>query len=170
MIELMPSSRASLISTLLTVTVLGNPVTRSLPRISAYISSGSGHAEPRATLTSSAVVSPKATLYSFFTYWVIASSRTSPPTRADWFATRPPKEMTATSVVPPPMSTIMLPCGDWIGRPAPIAAAIGSSMMNAGFRAPAYSAASWTARCSTPVIPDGTHITIRGLAHRLPEI
>ena len=31
------------------------------------------------------------------------------------------------SVVPPPMSTIMLPVGSVIGRPAPIAAAIGSS-------------------------------------------
>ena len=43
--------------------------------------------------------------------------------------TMPPSEITATSVVPPPMSTIMLPAGSWIGSPAPIAAAIGSSMM-----------------------------------------
>ena len=35
--------------------------------------------------------------------------------------------MTATSVVPPPMSTTMWPPGSWIGSPAPIAAAIGSS-------------------------------------------
>jgi hypothetical protein len=47
-----------------------------------------------------------------------------------------------------------------------MAAAIGSSMMKAGFRAPADSAASWTARCSTPVMPEGTQITIRGLAKR----
>ena len=40
----------------------------------------------------------------------------------------PASEMTATSVVPPPMSTIMLPLGSVIGRPAPIAAAIGSSI------------------------------------------
>ena len=40
----------------------------------------------------------------------------------------PDSEMTATSVVPPPMSTIMLPPGSVIGIPAPIAAAIGSSM------------------------------------------
>ena len=40
----------------------------------------------------------------------------------------PESEMTATSVVPPPMSTIMLPPGSWMGRPAPIAAAIGSSI------------------------------------------
>ena len=40
----------------------------------------------------------------------------------------PASEMTATSVVPPPMSTIMLPDGSVTGRPTPIAAAIGSSI------------------------------------------
>src|SRR5438445_503749 len=35
--------------------------------------------------------------------------------------------MTATSVVPPPMSTIMLPLGSVIGRPAPMAAIIACS-------------------------------------------
>ena len=40
----------------------------------------------------------------------------------------PPSEMTATSLVPPPMSTIMLPVGSATGRPAPIAAAMGSSI------------------------------------------
>ena len=40
----------------------------------------------------------------------------------------PPSEMTATSVVPPPMSTMSEPDGSLTGRPAPIAAAIGSSM------------------------------------------
>jgi hypothetical protein len=39
-----------------------------------------------------------------------------------------PREITATSVVPPPMSTTMFPVGSLIGRPAPIAAAIGSSI------------------------------------------
>jgi hypothetical protein len=33
-------------------------------------------------------------------------------------------------------------------------------------RAPAYSAASCTARCSTPVMPEGTQITMRGLDQR----
>ena len=47
---------------------------------------------------------------------------------ADFEKTTPASEMTATSVVPPPMSTIMLPVGSVIGRPAPIAAAIGSSI------------------------------------------
>ena len=60
----------------------------------------------------------------------------------------------------------MLPAGSWIGRPAPMAAAIGSSITMTGFRAPAYSAASWTARRSTPVMPDGMQMTIRGFAHR----
>ena len=86
--------------------------------------------------------------------------------RTDWLVTMPPSEMTATSVVPPPMSTTMLPVGSCTGRPAPMAAAIGSSMMWAGLRAPAYSAASCTARCSTPVMPDGTQMTMRGLAKR----
>ena len=40
-------------------------------------------------------------------------------------------------------------------------------MIDTGLRAPAYSAASWTARCSTPVTPDGTQMTIRGLENRL---
>ena len=40
----------------------------------------------------------------------------------------PESEMTATSVVPPPMSTTMLPPGSVIGIPAPIAAAMGSSI------------------------------------------
>ncbi len=61
-------------------------------------------------------------------YWTIASSILSPPTRTDFEKTMPFSEITATSVVPPPMSTIMLPVGSVIGRPAPIAAAIGSSI------------------------------------------
>ena len=77
----------------------------------------------------------------------------------------PPSEMTATSVVPPPTSTIMFPVGSETGRPAPIAAAIGSSIRCAS-RAPAESVASSTARFSTPVTPDGTQTTTRGWAKR----
>ena len=73
----------------------------------------------------------------------------------------PESEMTATSVVPPPMSTIMFPPGSWMGRPAPIAAAMGSSIRYTS-RAPACMAESRTARFSTWVIPDGTPMTIRG--------
>ena len=50
--------------------------------------------------------------------------------------TMPPSEITATSVVPPPMSTTMFPVGSLIGSPAPMAAAIGSSMMSTGGRQP----------------------------------
>ncbi len=67
-------------------------------------------------------------LYLRFMCWTIASSILSPPTRMDLLTTMPASEITATSVVPPPMSTIMFPEGSVIGRPAPIAAAIGSSM------------------------------------------
>ena len=77
----------------------------------------------------------------------------------------PPSEMTATSVVPPPTSTIMFPVGSETGRPAPIAAAIGSSIRCAS-RAPADRVASSTARFSTPVTPDGTQTTTRGCAKR----
>ena len=96
---------------------------------------------------------------------MIASSISSPPTRSDCETTIPPSEMTATSVVPPPMSTIMFPVGSATGSPAPIAAAIGSSIRYA-LRAPAFSVASSTARFSTPVTPDGTHTTTRGCANR----
>jgi hypothetical protein len=41
----------------------------------------------------------------------------------------------ATSVVPPPMSTIIVPVASATGRPAPIAAAIGSSISDTGLRA-----------------------------------
>ena len=61
-------------------------------------------------------------------YATIASSILSPATRIDFETTMPASEMTATSVVPPPMSTIMLPDGSVTGSPAPIAAAIGSSI------------------------------------------
>ena len=69
--------------------------------------------------------------------------------------------MTATSVVPPPMSTMSEPDGSLTGRPAPIAAAIGSSIRRAQ-RAPALRAASRTARFSTSVTPDGIPSSIRG--------
>ncbi|MPN16181.1 hypothetical protein SDC9_163519 [bioreactor metagenome] len=70
--------------------------------------------------------------------------------------------MTAMSVVPPPISTIMLPRGSAMSMPAPIAAAIGSSIRNV-WRAPASSVASITERFSTSVTPLGTHTMTRGL-------
>ena len=59
---------------------------------------------------------------------MIASSSRSPPTRTDMLVTVPPRASTATSVVPPPMSTTIDPVASCTGSPAPIAAAIGSSM------------------------------------------
>jgi hypothetical protein len=75
----------------------------------------------------------------------------------------PNSEISATSVVPPPMSTTMLPVGSVTGRPAPIAAAIGSGTRKTR-RAPALSALSWIARCSTAVEPEGTQMITLGEA------
>ena len=75
----------------------------------------------------------------------------------------PPRQITATSVVPPPMSTMSEPEGSLTGSPAPIAAAIGSSIRPAQ-RAPALSAASRTARFSTSVTPLGMPRSMRGRA------
>ena len=63
------------------------------------------------------------------TWSTIALSRALPATRRLVEATMPPSASTATSVVPPPMSTTIEPDGWLTGRPAPIAAAIGSEMM-----------------------------------------
>ena len=113
--------------------------------------------------TSSAVRSPMSRLYFFLIYWMIELSSSSPPTRTDREATIPPREMTATSLVPPPMSTTMLPVASATGRPAPMAAAMGSSMMETCL-APALKAASRTARRSTSVTPEGMQMIIRGWA------
>src|SRR3979411_3008001 len=83
---------------------------------------------------SSAVRSPSASEYSFLQKLIRAWSISSPATRIDSLATIPPSEMTATSVVPPPMSTTMLPEGSVIGSPAPIPPALRSPM---GYNPPA---------------------------------
>ena len=70
---------------------------------------------------------------------MIDSSKSSPATRTLSQTLMSASEMIATSVVPPPMSTIMLAVGSVTGRPAPIAAAIGSSTRYTR-RAPARSA------------------------------
>ena len=161
------SSNAARTSSLVTTWVRGNPVTMSRPPTSAVSSSASGHAEPSWSFTSSAVFSPISRPNSFLNIATIASFNSSPATRAECAVTIPPIEITATSVVPPPISTMRFALGKCTGNPAPIAAAIGSSMMYTGRRAPANSAASCTARFSTPVISDGTQIIIRGLFHLL---
>jgi cell division ATPase FtsA len=73
--------------------------------------------------------------------------------------TTPPKDKTATSVVPPPISTIIEAVGSATGNPAPIAAATGSSIKKTRL-APAASAEPLIALLSTFVAPEGTHITI----------
>ena len=59
---------------------------------------------------------------------MIAVSKASPATRREQLVTIPPRDITAISVVPPPISTTILPVASSTGRPAPIAAAIGSSI------------------------------------------
>ena len=81
----------------------------------------------------------------------------------------PFKEMTAISVAPSPMSTIMVPWGTAMSTPAPMAAATGSSMRQT-FRTPAAVMASTTARFSTSVTLQGTLTTTRGMNTRLELI
>ena len=59
----------------------------------------------------------------------MASSKSSPAIFMDVLTTVPPREITAISEVPPPISTIIFPHGLAISIPAPIAAAIGSSII-----------------------------------------
>lgn len=159
------SSRAARMSRASSRSVWGMPPTFSRPRtvkvaLSSSGRSGTGHAEPMAILTSSAVRSPMSRECSLRTHSVIAASIRSPATRSDCEVTMPPSEMTATSEVPPPMSTTIEPRGSETGSPAPIAAAIGSSI-RCTVLAPARVEAWMMARRSTWVTPDGTQTTIR---------
>ena len=101
-------------------------------------------------------------MYCAHIFRLIASSNLSPADLIDVDKTTPPNDKTATSVVPPPISTTMDPVGSATGSPAPIAAATGSSIKNT-LLAPAASADSRIARLSTFVEPEGTQITICGL-------
>lgn len=80
----------------------------------------------------------------FFIYLTIASSNLSPPTFIDSLTTAPPRDITAISTVPPPISIIILPLGCDMSTPAPMAAAIGSSIIYTSL-APACLVASSTA-------------------------
>ena len=117
---------------------------------------------------SSAVLSPIIVLYFFLIYLTIASSNLSPATFIEVLTTEPPKDITAISVVPPPISTTMFPHGLDISIPAPIAAAIGSSIKYT-FLAPACDAASITAFFSTSVTCEGIQIIILGANIKLPQ-
>ena len=72
-----------------------------------------------------------------------------------------PKDKTAISVVPPPISITIHPFGLAISSPAPTAATLGSSSINTFF-APAASATSLIASFSTSVILVGQQISIVG--------
>src|SRR5215203_2858793 len=152
---------ASRISSLVITTVLGRPVMRSRPLISDDSSWASGKALPISILSCSAVCVPTVTLCSLWMWAEIAWSMWSPAILIDDLVTIPPNEITATSVVPPPISTIMEPWASLTGNSAPIAAANGSSMAYA-CRAPADLAASLTARSSMSVTPEGTHTITLG--------
>ena len=83
----------------------------------------------------------------------------------------PPREITATSLVPPPISTTMLPVGSSTGSPAPIDAAIGSSIRYVSLPfAPAPTDASKTALFSTSVTPEGTQIITLGLGPNIERV
>ena len=73
----------------------------------------------------------------------------------------PLSDKTAISVVPPPISNIILADGLDISMPTPIAATLGSSAMYT-FLAPVLSAASIIAFFSTGVILVGQQINILG--------
>ena len=149
----------------------GRPSTRLRPLISIVVSPCSvsvgsgGQAEPISSLICSAVRSPTSRLYLRLIKLVMLWSSASPAQRTLRDATMPERLITATSAVPPPISTIMLPTGSAVGSPAPMAAAIGSSI-TVTWRAPALAAAWRTARRSTSVTPDGTQMTTRGRTNR----
>ena len=144
----------------------GRPSTRLRPLISMLVSGSCGQAEPISILICSAVRSPTSRLYLRLMKAMMLWSSASPAHRTLRLATMPDRLMTATSAVPPPMSTIMLPTASVVGRPLPMAAAIGSSM-TVTWRAPALAAAWRTARRSTSVTPEGTQMTTRGRARML---
>ena len=85
--------------------------------------------------------------------------------RTDAAYTIPFSEITATSDVPPPTSSTIEPRASCTGMPAPMAAAMGSSIRYT-LRAPAPSADSRMARRSTCVEPYGTHTSTRGLGRK----
>src|SRR3989338_217614 len=79
----------------------------------------------------------------------------------DFQVTTPAKDVTAISVLPPPMSTVIMPTDSDNGRRAPIAASNGFWTRKTS-RAPAESAASSMALRSTSVVSSGTPMTMRG--------
>ena len=93
---------------------------------------------------------------------MIDSSILSPPIFTDSAYTTPFRDKIAISEVPPPISTTIFPLASSTGRPAPIAAAIGSSI-NLTSLAPAPRTDSLIALLSTWVDLQGTQTKTRGL-------
>ena len=91
----------------------------------------------------------------------MAVSSVLPATLIELDCTLPPIEITAMSLVPPPMSTTRCPRGRVMSMPAPRAAAMGSSIKKT-CRAPAATTASTAASLSMPEIAAGTHTATRG--------
>ena len=122
---------------------------------------GSGETTASCILMRSAVRSPMCRLWRRRMYLMMASSTLSPARGTLSLTTALLMEMTAMSVVPPPMSTTMQPPALVTGSPAPMAAATGSSMSLVSME-PASAEASTTLRRSTSVTPEGTQTTTRG--------
>src|SRR6218665_1552323 len=74
----------------------------------------------------------------------------------------PPSEITPTSVVPPPMSTTIEPQASDTGRPAPMPAAIGSSIRYTAV-APAATGAALVARRAARGGAQGAQVVVRGV-------
>ena len=131
----------------------------------SLLSGVSAQAVPKITFKFSAVLSPMLILWFLRIYLTMASSNLSPATLIDVLTTIPPNEITATSVVPPPISTTIEPQGLEISSPAPKAAATGSSIINT-CPAPALFVACSTARLSTSVTLLGTQTAILGFLNQ----
>ena len=86
----------------------------------------------------------------------IASSMALPALRSDWARTTRQPATAATSVVPPPMSTTNPPAPPVRSKPAPAAAATGSSISRTWYRGRRTLSAATTDRRSTGVAPLGT--------------
>ena len=156
------SSSAVMTSVLLRVNVRGTPSARWRPLTSISRCSLFTHTQPTSCFMRSAVASPMRQPNRRRTCATIASSKRSPPTRIESLYTTPLSEIRAISVVPPPISTTMQPMASSTLRPAPIAAAMGSSI-NLTSRAPAPSAERRIASRSTWVERQGTQMSTRGL-------
>ena len=118
--------------------------------------------QPICFLMNSAVLSPIITSRSRRICRIIASSKALPATLTESDTEIQPMVMTATSVVPPPISTTIAPFGRSLFNPAPRAAASGSSIRQA-LAAPAAVMRSRIVRFSRFVTIDGTQTTTFGL-------